>query len=59
MKKVVKQTDMTVTRNREGWVIVSVIHDNLLINRKYMGYTVRECKRMLQEELTIKENCGW
>ena len=59
MKNAVKQSEMNVTRNREGWVIVSVIYDNLLISRKYMGYTARECKRMLQEELTIKSIAGW
>jgi hypothetical protein len=59
MKNVVKQTDMTVTRNSEGWHVVTMVHDGLLITRKFCGYTARECKRMLQEELNIKSVAGW
>jgi hypothetical protein len=46
----VRDSDITITRHlTDGFTLSATVGDHL-VQRRYMGYTVREAKRMFRKE---------
>lgn len=42
---------MTITKNLYGYYVISTIYKGYLIEKRYHGYTKKECIKMFKKEL--------
>ena len=47
----IRLADISVTRNGEGALVLSIIHAGYLVTRRYYGYTQRDAMRLFRSEL--------
>ena len=46
--------DITVTRKPNDGFVLSTIHQGYLVQRRYIGYAIREAKRLFRHELKVE-----